>query len=158
MKYTFILIVLFVVNGNFAQTNIKKSSISSGGGSQINGTTQITYTLGEMAIQENEWGTTHLSEGFIGPDLLSTLGISDYNVLTNVSVYPNPVQTNIYIQLPDQNKYQIYLYDIYGKQLTHITGQKIKTWNMSAYKPGVYLLLIVDPKSKRMKQFKIEKY
>jgi len=158
MKYIFIFIALFVVNVNFAQTNIKKSSISSGGGSQVNGITQITYTIGEMAMQENEWNTTHLSEGFIGPDILTPLGISDYKLLTNVSVYPNPVKTNIHIQLPDQKKYQIYLFDIYGKQLAHTTGQKIKAWNMSSFNTGVYLLLIVDQKSQRMKQFKIEKY
>ncbi len=141
----------------YAQTTIKKSSISTDGGSQTVGTTQVVYTVGEVAVQENTIGTNHLSEGFIGADLIQALGIADYAELQNISVYPIPVDTDLNIELPNHIDYKVYLYDLNGKQLVHFNINNSYTIDMSHYTTGVYLLIIIDEQHKSMKQIKVEK-
>ena len=117
MKKIITLLVLLTISFSFGQTTIKKSSISSGGGIVTQGNTTVLYTIGEVTVQENTVGTVHLSEGFIGPDMAALLDIEDYTQLQGINAYPNPVQTDLNISLPEYNNYELYLYDLNGKQL-----------------------------------------
>jgi len=157
MKYFYSFIAIFVFSLGFAQTTIKKSNISTDGGSYTVGTTQVVYTVGEVAVQENTAGTSLVSEGFIGPDIVQALGVADYTELQNISVYPIPVDTDLNIELPNHIDYKVYLYDLNGKQLVHFNINNSYTIDMSDYTAGVYLLIIIDEQHKSMKQIKVEK-
>jgi hypothetical protein len=158
MKKIVTIIVLLFITLGFGQTTIKKSSISSGGGSATVGNTSVVYTIGEIAVQENTVGSVHLSEGFIGPDI-AVLGIEDYGQLQGVNIYPNPVETDLNISLPEYNNYELYLYDLNGKQLinTTITDENQTIMDLSVQKTGMYLLIIVDRKNKKNATYKVQK-
>jgi hypothetical protein len=157
MKYFLSFLVFLSVSLSFAQTNIKKSSISTAGGTQTAGTTQVVYTVGEVAVNENTTGVVHLSEGFIGSDILQALGVSDYTELNGIAVFPIPVQSELNIELPNHNEYKVYIYNLSGKQLVHFNINNSYTYDMSNYTTGVYLLIIIDDNNKRIKQVKVEK-
>ena len=150
MKRILTLIVLLTIGLSYGQIAVKKSSISTGGGSSTVGTTTVISAIGEIAVQEQTQGTIHLSEGFIGPDLVA-LGIEEYTNLQGVSIYPNPVQNDLNIELLDYNNYELYLFDLNGKQLVN---QKIEdndryVLDLSGQKTGAYLLIVIDRKHKK---------
>jgi hypothetical protein len=159
MKKIITLLVLLTISFSFGQTTIKKSSISSGGGIVTQGNTTVLYTIGEVAVQENTVGTVHLSEGFIGPGMAALLDIEDYTQLQGINAYPNPVQTDLNISLPEYNNYELYLYDLNGKQLisTNIEDDNQTILNLSSQKTGMYLLIIIDRKNKKSTSLKIQK-
>jgi len=52
MKTILSILSILVFSLGFGQTLIKKSSISTGGGSATSGNIQVIYTIGETAVQE----------------------------------------------------------------------------------------------------------
>jgi hypothetical protein len=158
MKKIITIIAVISISFGFGQTAIKKSSLSTGGGSHTVGNTTLTYAVGEVAVQENSVGTVQLSEGFIGPDLMA-LGVEDYGQLQGVNIYPNPVQTDLNIILPESNNYELYLYDLNGKQLINTTVENDNqvVLDLSLQKTGMYLLLIIDRKNKTTTTIKVQK-
>lgn len=75
-----------------------------------------------------------------GADCGNIVGIDD-NLLTQVSVYPNPATDYVTVQLPAGIELQsVAIYDVLGKLVTNkITNNQI---NVSQFTQGVYLLTI----------------
>ncbi len=159
MKTILSILAFLTISFSFGQTAIKKSSISSGGGVVTQGTTTMVYTIGEIAIQENTVGTTHLSEGFIGPDLTALLGIEDYTELADIKAFPNPVQDNLTVALADYNNYEIHLFDLNGKEIisVNVEDDNQSVLNLSQLKTGMYILTVIDRDNKQAKTLKIQK-
>ena len=158
MKKILMLIAISSVVLGFSQTELRKSSISTGGGSASVGTTQVIYSIGEVAVQEHTQGTTHLSEGFIGPDMAEALGITDYGTLSGISVYPNPVTDRFNVNLPQTGTYEFYLYNLQGKQILYRQTQNSKElFDISRLTSAGYLLIVIDRDNKLKKSFKIIK-
>jgi hypothetical protein len=159
MKKILTIIVLLSVTLGFGQTAIKKSSLSTGGGSNTVGNYTLIYAIGEVAVQENTVGSAHLSEGFIGPDIYVANGIEDYGHLQGVSVFPNPVINDMHLLLPEANDYEILIFDLTGKEVMH-RNESFETENLidlSGFKTGVYMLIVIDRNSKQQATFKITK-
>jgi len=159
MKKFLIVIAVLTITVSFGQVSIKKSSISTGGALVTQGNITVLNTIGEVVVQENTIGTTHLSEGFIGPDLSGILGTENYQLLQNVQVYPNPVQSDLHINLLQSQTYEVYLYDLNGKQLmqSKIEEDNQGVLNLSRQKTGVYLLIIIDRVHQKSGQYKVQK-
>ena len=159
MKTIIIIISALLSINSFAQTEITKSNISSGGGTATSGNTKIIYTVGEFVVQENTQGTVHISEGFINPDMLIATEIKDYTQNNfNVILFPNPAADYTNVRFSDACNYQIKLIDIQGKELYEISGsgdlRKIPLQNLSA---GEYLLLVKNIKDRKYQVFKLLK-
>ena len=158
MKISISFLALFVYVMGYCQIDVKKSSISTGGGSATVGTTQVIYSIGEVAVQEHTQGTTHLSEGFIGPDMAQALGITDYGTLTGISLYPNPVTDRFNVNLSQTGTYEFYLYNLQGKQILYRQTQNSKElFDISRLTSAGYLLIVIDRDNKLKKSFKIIK-
>ena len=159
MKKTLLIAMLLFTYGAIAQVNVKKSSISTSGGSMTAGNKQVIFTIGEVNVQETDVGNTHLSEGFIGPDVAELIGIQDYGTLQGVQVFPNPVKDNVQIRLPESNTYEIRLFDLNGKELwtKQIEDADQAQYNLSRLQTGVYLLIVIDRKNKLSHIIKLQK-
>ncbi len=159
MKPLLLITILFFSYVATAQVALKKSSISTTGGSRSSGNQTVIFTVGEVNVQEADAGNIHLSEGFIGPDLTEALGITDYGILSGLSVYPNPVTNKFNINFPQGgNTYEVYLYNLQGKQIFFRQSQDIKqTFDISRLTATGYLLIVIDRQNKLKKTFKIIK-
>ncbi len=158
MKKIISIISILIVGFAYGQTTVKKSCISTSGGSHINGNVSLTYTVGEVAIQEKTQGNIQLSEGFITPDIYTTTGIEAYGELYGIQIYPNPVQTDLQIKLPAYQTFEIYLFDLNGKKITGTqTDKTIYSLNLTDLPASIYMLIIVDRNYKQYKSFKINK-
>ncbi len=160
MRNIIISFLIFIVSATsaYSQAEIKTSSISTGGGSADNGTVNIIYTVGELAIREQSQGDKHISEGFITPDIKVTLKAEDYTELTGIKVFPNPVKDNLHINNSNEEEYEIHIFDIAGKEILVKTDKKFDVKvNMSSFPSGVYVMAIVDRSNSKIKTFKIKK-
>ena len=159
MKNIFTLIALFVLSTSFGQVALRKSSLSAGGGSATSGSLYMVYALGEIGVQEADAGNIHLSEGFIGPDITALVGIEDYGVLENLRIYPNPVKTQLNMELPETTDYEVHIFDLTGKEIftRNIEDDSTAQYNLTNFKTGVYLLVVVDRQNKLSKTIKLQK-
>ncbi len=150
MKNIFLIIMLLVFAFSFGQTNIKKSSISTAGGSAVSGTKTLLFAVGEVNVSEYNVNNLHLSEGFINPDIWQTNGLQNYGELHGVSYYPNPVKDYCYVNTEIENTCEIKVFDINGKLLSDLSFNQNVAVDMSNYKPATYLLLIIDRKNQKV--------
>ena len=158
MKKLLLITTLLFVFVATAQVALKKSSISTTGGTATAGNKQVVFTVGEVNIQETDVGNTHLSEGFIGPDIAVALGITDYGTLTGIELYPNPVTDRFSVNLPQTSVYNFYLYDLQGKQIFFRQSQNIKeSFDISRLTAAGYMLIVIDRQNQLKKVFKIIK-
>jgi len=159
MKYIYSILALLVFSVNYGQLSFEKSSLSSGGGSATAGTLYMVYTIGEIGVQESTVNTTTLSEGFIGPDVSSLVGIKDYAQLEGLNIYPNPVQNYLNIDLPDNGDYEVHLFDMTGKEVLNrmIENDYQTSYNLSNLKTGIYLLSVIDRENQKAKTIKLQK-
>jgi len=158
MKVIVFILLLTSVTA-FSQVEIDRSSLSSGGGAAKVGAMKVVYTVGELAVQEVDAGTLHLSEGFIGKNLKSVATrIKNYSPLKGIRVFPNPVHDMLFVNLPKKSDYQIYLFEMNGKMLfsKKVSGMNTQI-NMGSYKTAIYLILITDVKNKKKQIVKVEK-
>ena len=158
MKKYITFIALFIVWMSYGQTTIKKSSISTGGGTATAGTRVIIFTLGETAVQEQTQGSKHLSEGFIGPYILSALEIQDYIHLDGVNLYPNPTRDIINISINEVGNYEYHLFDMTGKELLVKTSSEIQeSISLDNLSAGIYMLAIIERSKRKAITLKIDK-
>ena len=159
MKQILTFIAFFIIGTSFGQVALRKSSLSAGGGSATAGNLYMVYALGEIGVQEADAGNTHLSEGFVGPDITAIVGIEDYGVLEGITVFPNPVKERLNITLPQDNNYEIHLFDLTGKEILtrNIENNNSAQYNLSRLKTGMYLLVIVDRQNKLSATIKLQK-
>jgi len=159
MKTILTSITLLIISMALGQTTIKKSSISSGGGSHNIGNTSLIYAIGEVAINDVSQSNTTIYEGFIGPDLMQSLGIVNYEQLQNVSVFPNPAQNKLQIQWKKTGNYELYFYDITGKLILQqsVSNKQEISFNITNWKTGVYMLVVIDRKHQKSINLKIQK-
>jgi hypothetical protein len=141
----------------YAQVELRKQSVDSGGAVAQSGSIKMLFTVGEVAVAEATSGTYSVSEGFIGKDINLALGIVGFEELAGVNIYPNPVVDILHITLPDLHLYSIELFDMTGKCLLQIqsNGTLNNEINLQEYEQTAYLLLIKDTENKKVKIFKL---
>ena len=151
--------MLLSISFSFGQVALRKSSLSSGGGSASSGSLYMVYAIGEIGVQENADNGVHLSEGFVGPDISALVGIEEYSQLEGVNIFPNPVKNDLNIELPDYQNYEVHIYDLTGKEIfnKNIEDDNHAKYDLSNFKTGIYILAIVDRENKKAKTIKIQK-
>ncbi len=128
------------------------------GASMASGNIRLVYAAGEIASREVSASGLHLSEGFVGPDFLALLGISDYETLKGVSLYPNPAGGFFNVSLPQSSDYDFYFFDATGKQIfsEHLNTDQAR-FTTESLSPGFYFLVIIDRSNRKQLTLKIEK-
>jgi len=146
-KKIIIWIFIWLASNGYAQLVIQKSSISPSGGTLNAGEQQIVFTTGEIMVQEKSVSELSLSEGFINPEIRNETGITGFDTLTGVKIYPNPVADWLNVSLPETSNYELFLYDTTGKLiLQRQTSENIK-FSLSNLHKGNYILISVDRKN-----------
>ncbi len=157
MKNLLIIIAFLIVELGFAQLTIKKSTIASGGNTATQGNITVVSNIGEVAVQEQSNSTISISEGFIAPDIMALLGVSNTAILTGILIYPNPTIDYIKVNFSETSNYQLGIYDLQGKLIRSeaVRDADEKTLNLKAVAAGTYLLVV--KKGTKHKVFKIIK-
>lgn len=154
-KLLFLCTALFVFCSSYAQSDF----VANGGEAHGNGGS-VSYSVGQIAIQNNGNGSTSINEGVQQPYEISVIGIDNYrNISLNAFVHPNPTQGNLQLTIQDfqMENGELQVYDINGKYLLtqKIEGENTR-FDLSEYAAGTYFVNVMNGKS-LLKSFKVVK-
>jgi len=143
-NYLTFLVFLFTMTV-FGQIIQVKSSIDSGGAMAQNSGLQMLFTIGEVVVQENNVGTLQISEGFISPEIMTSLGIEDFTSSLKVEIFPNPTSDFLNLNFEKESNYSIGIYNMNGKLIFDKTITNIENQiNISQMTSGIYNIIIFD--------------
>lgn len=138
---------------------IQNDVIVSGGGTSGFGGIKMEFSIGEPVIETFDVTEITLTQGFLQPLLIVT-SIEKPDMLTGISVFPNPVKAELSIVIPEEFSSQLVcrLFDMTGKMYRKTDlAPGTSTLDMLDCASGNYLLIIFDTESGRQFQTKIIK-
>ncbi|NPA44847.1 MAG: T9SS type A sorting domain-containing protein [Chlorobi bacterium] len=138
-----------------------QEAITTGGGSASGDGGAVSYTIGQVFYNTATGSSGSVIEGVQQPyEIVVETGIEDAkDIDLGLSAYPNPTVDvlTLSVQNYESDKLSYQLFDIAGRL---VVGDKVSSnlalINMSGYKPGVYILKVVD-NNELIKTFKIIK-
>lgn len=156
MKQLILTLSLFPFLG-FTQS-LTPEVVSNSGDSYSNTSTQLSWTLGEIAIDTYSASSNQLTQGFHQPER-PTLSITDLDHNISINAYPNPFNSAITIQIQDLNQaISIVIYNAIGQQVftDNYIGNGPKTMNLASLESGIYMIQF-KTSSEVIKTIKIQK-
>ena len=159
-KNKLILLSLFAISsGATYSQSISPEVLSTSGDHFVNGSSQVSWTLGEISVETYQGSGSTLTQGFHQTEM-SVVAVEDFNIENVISLYPNPVfnQLNLDFGNRSPEPYKVTIYDINGKSVyvTDYSNANFQRIDMTAYSPGTYTLTL-DFQNSNHKSFKIIK-
>lgn len=135
-----ILLFLFLSVNCFSQ-QLYRQTFSGGYTASANG----KYLVGEAFNRTYSDGNLTVGESILYQiSLLNTLSIDEVNNQnSDVLVYPNPVEDELFIQHQDISNWQVQVYDVTGKQVTSAFVSQ-DSMNLSFLSSGTYYLVFTN--------------
>ena len=159
-KNKLILFSLFTISfGAINAQSVSPEILSTSGDYFVNGSSQLSWTLGEISVETYQTSGATLTQGFHQTEM-SITAVEDFNIENVISLYPNPVfnQLNLDFGTSSPELYKVTIYDINGKAvyMADYSNANFQRIDMTAYSPGNYTLTL-DFESSNHKSFKIIK-
>ena len=155
MRYLLIILLIFIYNSNYAQSD-NLVVIGSAGNSTIVGNNQLSWTIGEPIINTSITPNGILTQGFHQGNIL--ISEIDENNKINASIYPNPATSEIVILVGEENllNASYRLQDSFGKLLVErkIISKESKLSLESVPSASYFIQVLLD---NQIKTFKIIK-
>lgn len=152
---------LFLIGACLAlsQVNAQESVLSSGGNSS-GSSGNVSYSVGQIFYKTVDGTTAYLSQGVEQPfEIQTVLGLDNFNVRLELSVYPNPTTDIIYLKVKESSfeSLQYQMFDMNGRLIeNNKIHYNLTIVQMDKYPEAIYLLKVID-KGKEVKTFKIIK-
>ena len=145
-KYSILIALLLALTGMQAQLTAERTIFSPSGGFTSSGSISFSYTAGEPQIGTTTSGTNSFLVGFQVPSDM-TVGIeASLGQGVEVSIFPNPVSDEMYIEFEGNLSQTVYLqlYDAKGSVVEgydfQVRQAGITSRNLSALTSGTYFL------------------
>ena len=152
-KQLFILLLSFLCIGAFSQAH---ELVSASGASFQNSSGYISYSIGELITTSLTSSSVILTQGF-HQTKLSTVPVISHSAI-QMSVFPNPVEDLLILQIGDPLGFDYLLYDVRGGLLERgqVLDERTEI-DFSALAPAVYILRVTNHKEE-LRLFQIVKY
>jgi len=143
MKKTALIAFCVFGFGTCFSQSLTPEVLPTSGDNFVGTNASLSWTLGEGVIETFNSNNLILTQGFQQSNLLITLLSKNIKADVNVSLFPNPTNDWLNIEIKDANekKYDLQLYDIKGTLIESISLKNpVSKINIEDYKPGVYTL------------------
>jgi len=152
-KQLFTLLLGFWCIGALAQP---QELVSASGASFHNSSGYISYSIGELITTSLISPSAILTQGF-HQTRLRTVPVINQSAI-QISVFPNPVNDLLILQIGDPLGFDYLLYDVRGGLLEQgqVVDERTEI-NFSALAPAVYILRVTNHKEE-VRLFQIVKY
>ena len=131
--------------------------ISTQGDSYSNASASIDFTIGEVVINTVSDGTNDLTQGLHQTNW-NFLGVDDHEQNFEATVYPNPMGTELFIEMENFKNSSYILYDAVGRIVANDNLSTLKTGiDVSTLAPSSYSLVLQDENQIKIKTFKLVK-
>ncbi|MEP7267359.1 MAG: T9SS type A sorting domain-containing protein [Saprospiraceae bacterium] len=160
--YLFLLLTLPVIGQELHEKVNFQNVIATAGTQSSASGTQLSWTLGELAVSSGSAGKRMITEGFHQPILISKPVQSKTKPDILIKIRPNPVTDVLRILVPSglSGNLKLSLLDIQGRLLIQDrmeTESETKDLILSDLAAGIYILLVNNPMEQVSKTFKIIK-
>eukprot|EP00389_Voromonas_pontica_P016085 GDKH01025152.1.p1 GENE.GDKH01025152.1~~GDKH01025152.1.p1 ORF type:complete len:154 (+),score=3.96 GDKH01025152.1:49-510(+) len=153
MKKTLIAFSLLAVSGVSAQ-----EVISSSGESFATPNGGVDFTVGEVVIETVGNGSNTLTQGF-HQTLLEIVGLEDHLSDLQVSIFPNPTDEFLMIEVSDFSSLKYQLVDQTGRLVNQDELKSSQTQiNVTQLSAGVYTLFLTTNETKVAKSYQVIKH
>lgn len=159
MKYPISYLIIFFLMG-FQINSSAQASVTSGGGNSSGTGGAISFTIGQTAFSSISSPLGSITQGVQQPFEISVMtGIENQSILLSWSVYPNPVDHNLTLNIGnyDGEKFSYNLFDVNGNLLEDERISGIETTiSMADFLSGIYFIRVHN-KGMVVKTFKVIK-
>lgn len=133
--------------------------VTSAGGYQSNGLGSLSWTMGEPIIETGNAPNNFLTQGFEQPTSIIISNVDDVsNPAANVTAYPNPSASLVYISSSSKDPLRAEVLDLAGQV---VYKKAISTEDnvlvLGTLANGVYLLRLFTIEGKLLQTLKLEK-
>lgn len=152
MKNNIITLLLFLfISVNAMSQQLYRYTFSGGYATSDNGISLV----GETFNRTNTVNNITINESILYQIAGETLTDDDFDIDTNISIYPNPVSETLYIKSNDFSNLDYSLYDILGNRI--VSKYQGSSINVQTLQAGLYVLSIYDKSQQRRLTFKFIK-
>lgn len=153
-KLLFSLLLSICCIGGYAQPH---DLISASGASFKNNTGYLSFSIGELVITTHTHSTGIITQGFHQTRLRTGVPVVSEPAL-QMSVFPNPVDDRLILEVELPGGFEYLLYDARGVLLDRgqILGERTEI-DFTAYAPAIYILRVTNHKEE-VRLFQIVKY
>ena len=160
MKKLILFFFFWLSSGGIFSQSISPEVIATAGDHFTGTNVQMSWTIGEIAIETLESGSAILTQGFHQPNLMIT-SVKDLAKDISVNIYPNPTSEIVHVELNDYlTGFQLVLSDNSGRILTtkaSLSSDSIHQFDLSGFASGIYFLRVINGDQQNLKTFKIIK-
>ncbi|MFT4522527.1 MAG: hypothetical protein ACI8ZN_001477 [Bacteroidia bacterium] len=131
-RSSMLMLFALISNGQTLTQNVLSGSGSSGSGSWGS----LAYTFGEVVGSTGTVGNTTFTQGFHQPQVVSNIGVVNYNLNASIVFYPNPTDglLNLSTSLKEG---RISVYDEIG-QLVFEADELPEQLDLGSFQTGIY--------------------
>ena len=153
-----IILLLFTSSICLSQS-ISKQVIGPAGATYENDNNKLSYTAGEVLVgaMTSEDGSIQLGNGYYPSLDLSTLTTETPELKLQVKVFPNPVTELLFISHPTEQRFEVMITDMTGKELLNTTYQNEQPLHFQNFTSGTYFVTVTTDISKEVNSYKIIK-
>ncbi|TVR41656.1 MAG: T9SS C-terminal target domain-containing protein [Cryomorphaceae bacterium] len=150
---TFSLFVLLLSAVQFQAQTL----IGSAGTEHAGNNAQLSWSLGEIAVQTLE-GAVTLTQGFQQVDQIST-DVPEWSSLTGMNLYPNPCSTQLFLAIEEPGQFDVEIYDMNGRVVLHQQAgfSSLNELNVMNLTNGHYVLRIRETHGAQSQTFQFIK-
>jgi len=141
-----------------AAQSLSPTVISSSGGSGSSSGTHLSWTTGELLVQNYSADTLMLTQGFEQGEYNITTAVDELQGMgMDVAVYPNPVSNMLNVDFKGQidQTVRVRLMNLNGKLILareYSSPSQVRRMSMNGVAPGTYMLEVrIDGKRKAFK-------
>ncbi|MDQ3141826.1 MAG: T9SS type A sorting domain-containing protein [Bacteroidota bacterium] len=139
MKGIFTVFVFFLFYSFLSAQKITPQVLSNAGTVQKAGNFGIEWTLGEMITERFASGNFILTQGFHQARII-VVATKD-PLIEGITFYPNPVQSNLFIENNKHEELAIQMMDVFGQLLFELSvGTGIHELSMEHLASGTYFI------------------
>jgi len=133
--------------------------LTTSGGYQSNASASLSWTLGEPIIETGNSPSNFLTQGFQQPaDIIITTVDNTQNPKGNVTAYPNPASSLIYVSGTSNQPMLAEVYDLTGQMVCKKTiSTEDNSLNVGNLSNSIYLLKVFTTEGKLLQTLKIDK-
>ena len=139
----------------------QQGAVPAGGDAQ-SASGSLAYSVGQVSYVAIQGEAGSANPGLQQPNLSATVATDEPQELTGISVYPNPTQDQLFLEVADKasssiNELSWQLFDMQGKLILQDQLMQDKSSiPMNTYHDGMYMLRIYNAEKKSI-SFKIFK-
>jgi len=152
MRTKIFIVIVLLSNGLLIKAQTLTNFVI---GSAGNSNPVLTYCVGEVGNTTIKNADNSITQGFVQPDFEISTSINENNDV-QITVYPNPVEQDLWVKSNFESIKQIRIIDISGKQI-YESIFNTNSINFAEFTNGIYFLEFYNMQNQKIKTFKLIK-